>query len=61
MSLLLRGLDVLTSKDRSNQREAQATSRAEAGEGAPLGWFYDPPWTMPFLRLNEVAVTVERR
>jgi hypothetical protein len=29
--------------------------------GEPQGWFYDPPWTLPFLRLNEVAVLVERR
>ena len=29
--------------------------------GKAQGWFYDPPWTLPFLRLNEVAVAVERR
>lgn len=29
--------------------------------GAPVAWFYDPPWTIPFLRRNEVAVTVEPR
>lgn len=26
--------------------------------GAPLTWFYDPPWTIPLLRRNEVAVAV---
>ena len=26
--------------------------------GAPVAWFYDPPWTLPFLRRNEVAVAV---
>ena len=31
--------------------------RAVAG---PQSWFYDPPWTVPFMRLNEVAVQVER-
>jgi len=29
--------------------------------GAPGAWFYDPPWTLAFLRRNEVAVTVSRR
>ncbi len=29
--------------------------------GQPVAWFYDPPWTLPFLRRNEVAVAVERR
>lgn len=28
--------------------------------GHPLAWFYDPPWTVPFRRRNEVAVPVER-
>jgi len=27
--------------------------------GAPVSWFYDPPWTLPWLRRNEVAVPVE--
>jgi hypothetical protein len=26
--------------------------------GAPVDWFYDPPWTLPFARRNEVAVAV---
>ena len=29
--------------------------------GEPVALFYDPPWTLPFLRRNEVAVPVERR
>ena len=29
-------------------------------EGAPFAWFYDPPWTLPPLRRNEVAVPVRR-
>lgn len=26
---------------------------------APAAWFYDPPWTIPALRRNEIAVPVE--
>lgn len=26
--------------------------------GQPVSWFYDPPWTLPFLRRNEVAVPI---
>lgn len=29
--------------------------------GAPVAWLYDPPWTLPWLRRNEVAVTVARK
>lgn len=29
--------------------------------GDPEAWFYDPPWTLPFRRRNEVAVPVTRR
>jgi hypothetical protein len=28
--------------------------------GAPVDWFYDPPWTLPWARRNEVAVPVTR-
>lgn len=29
--------------------------------GEPVVWFYDPPWTLPPMRRNEVAVRVEPR
>jgi SOUL heme-binding protein len=29
--------------------------------GPPVAWFYDPPWTVPCLRRNEVAVPVTPR
>jgi SOUL heme-binding protein len=29
--------------------------------GSPRAWFYDPPWTLPFCRRNEVAVPVTKR
>ncbi|WP_396595643.1 SOUL family heme-binding protein [Brevundimonas sp. R86498] len=29
--------------------------------GEPVAWFYDPPWSVPALRRNEVAVRVEPR
>ncbi len=27
-------------------------------QGDPLTWFYDPPWTIPFRRRNEIVVAV---
>lgn len=37
-----------------------ASSRWKA-TGKPFSWFYDPPWTLPFFRRNEVGVAVERK
>ena len=28
--------------------------------GEPVAWFYDPPWTLPFRRRNEIAVPIDR-
>jgi len=46
-------------------RQAELLQRLEATAwqpvGAPVAWFYDPPWTIPFLRRNEVAVSVEEK
>ena len=37
-------------------RQLQGSAWHVAGE--PVDWFYDPPWTLPPLRRNEVAVPV---
>jgi len=29
--------------------------------GPAVAWFYDPPWTLPFLRRNEVAIPVHEK
>lgn len=38
-------------------REALRASGFEPA-GTPMAWFYDPPWTFPFLRRNEIAIPV---
>lgn len=47
------------------QNAAALTTALEASAWVPAGlvqaWFYDPPWTVPALRRNEVAVPVARR
>ncbi len=57
----------------SNSRSAEAVAEKTAdllrgvaaskwkAVGAPVAWFYDPPWTLPFWRRNEVAVAVSPR
>lgn len=44
----------------SHTRELLDTLRENGIEtvGDQMSWFYDPPWTLPFLRRNEVAVGV---
>jgi hypothetical protein len=40
----------------------QALSRSEwVATGEPVALFYDPPWTLPWCRRNEVAVPVAHR
>jgi DNA gyrase inhibitor GyrI len=29
--------------------------------GQSTAWFYDPPWTLPFRRRNEIAIPVDTR
>lgn len=57
----------------SNSRSAEAIAKQTAAllrgvegsrwivAGAPVTWLYDPPWTLPFFRRNEVAVPVKTR
>jgi hypothetical protein len=57
----------------SNSRSAKAVAEKTAellqsldgskwlASGTPVAWFYDPPWTLPFFRRNEVAVPVRPR
>jgi hypothetical protein len=28
--------------------------------GEPVAWFFDPPWTLPFRRRNEIAIPVDQ-
>lgn len=37
-----------------------STSRWQPQE-APQAWFYDPPWTLPFMRRNEISVPVTKK
>jgi hypothetical protein len=39
---------------------ATLTGSAWHPDGAVVAWFYDPPWTLPPFRRNEVAVPVSR-
>lgn len=45
-------------------KTAELTAALEASPwrpaAAPMAYFYDPPWTLPFLRRNEVAVAVAK-
>ena len=41
--------------------KAGLAGSAWTAAGEPEDWFYDPPWTVPFLRRNEVALPVEAK
>lgn len=43
---------------KSNELVAFASEHGIATVGAPLMAFYNPPWTLPFLRRNEVLLEV---
>lgn len=41
---------------RNAELAAHLKARGRVTQGGPVVWFYDPPWTVPFLRRNEVAL-----
>lgn len=47
--------------EKQAELEAALSGSPWASAGEPVVWFYDPPWTLPPLRRNEVAVRVSRR
>jgi SOUL heme-binding protein len=54
-----RGKKAVASRTRELLDALQDT--AFESDGAPVAWFYDPPWTLPFRRRNEIAVPVTSR
>ena len=44
--------------DRALLDRLRGTGWSPAGQ--TIAWFYDPPWTLPFLRRNEAAVMVTK-
>jgi len=47
--------------EKQAEMEAALTGSQWVSAGDPVVWFYDPPWTLPPLRRNEVAVRVTRQ
>lgn len=45
--------------DRTNELRKTLLDNDIEPAGDPVAWFYDPPWTLPFRRRNEVAIPVE--
>ncbi len=44
--------------ERTDQLRKTLRDKAVEPAGEPVVWFYDPPWTLPFRRRNEVAIPV---
>ncbi|HPX35235.1 MAG TPA: heme-binding protein [Mycobacterium sp.] len=58
---VLRFAGMLTNRAVAERTEELLKSLRDNGiepAGEPMGWFYDPPWTLPFLRRNEVVVSI---
>jgi SOUL heme-binding protein len=47
-----------TVRDRTAELLAALSDKRVPVVGEPVAWFYDPPWTVPRLRRNEVAVPI---
>jgi hypothetical protein len=45
---------------RTDQLRKTLRDNAVEPTGEPVAWFYDPPWTLPFRRRNEIAIPVAR-
>ncbi len=50
-----------TVAEKQAELEAALNGSPWVSAGDPVVWFYDPPWTLPPLRRNEVAVRVSRQ
>lgn len=50
-----------TVAEKQVELEAALNGSPWVSAGDPVVWFYDPPWTLPPLRRNEVAVRVNRQ
>lgn len=48
---------VVARESESLRKELEDSGWRASGES--FAWFYDPPWTLPFLRRNEVGVPAE--
>ncbi|WP_068149365.1 SOUL family heme-binding protein [Rhodococcoides corynebacterioides] len=53
-----RGADAVAT--RTDELLSTLRERGIETTGEPMSWFYDPPWTVPFRRRNEVAVPIAR-
>jgi hypothetical protein len=51
-----RGPGSLATRTRELREALRATGFESAGDAT--AWFYDPPWTLPFRRRNEIAIPV---
>ena len=47
--------------DRTDQLLKILSNNGIEPAGDAVAWFYDPPWTLPFRRRNEIAIPLRRR